>query len=177
MIKWCTKPFLLHLDQNVPKHWKLGKLLGTGAFGQVFLCHDTENGREMAVKQIETGITTSAQQKVRFILYLAHCSVTPVYQKTCTCCASIIRYTNAAVETTWAGGGPLLIWVSTRLFAFGSISETRSASYMITRSRYVIIRYYTMLTNCRKWRIALGCLHFRTILLNESKTLGTLNNG
>ncbi|CAB4013071.1 Mitogen-activated kinase kinase kinase 3 [Paramuricea clavata] len=49
--------------QSVPKHWKLGKLLGTGAFGQVFLCHDTENGRELAVKQIETGITTSATQK------------------------------------------------------------------------------------------------------------------
>lgn len=52
------------LDQFVPKLWKLGKLLGTGAFGQVFLCHDTENGRELAVKQIETGITTSATQKV-----------------------------------------------------------------------------------------------------------------
>ena len=53
----------------MPKHWKLGKLLGTGAFGQVFLCHDTENGRELAVKQIETGITTSATQKVYFLLF------------------------------------------------------------------------------------------------------------
>ena len=55
---------MCYIDQVVPKHWKLGKLLGTGAFGQVFLCHDTENGRELAVKQIETGMTTSATQKV-----------------------------------------------------------------------------------------------------------------
>ena len=58
-----------YLGQLVPKHWKLGKLLGTGAFGQVFLCHDTENGREMAVKQIETGITNTATQKVGFLFY------------------------------------------------------------------------------------------------------------
>ncbi|XP_046859283.1 mitogen-activated protein kinase kinase kinase 2-like [Xenia sp. Carnegie-2017] len=52
-----------NLFAAVPKNWKLGRLLGTGAFGQVFLCHDTDNGRELAVKQIDTGITTTAQQK------------------------------------------------------------------------------------------------------------------
>ena len=60
---------MCHIDQIVPKHWKLGKLLGTGAFGQVFLCHDTENGRELAVKQIETGMTTSATQKVVYYFF------------------------------------------------------------------------------------------------------------
>ena len=63
----------------MPKHWKLGKLLGTGAFGQVFLCHDTQNGRELAVKQIETGITTTATQKVQFF-YLWFFVVTGFYE-------------------------------------------------------------------------------------------------
>jgi hypothetical protein len=36
-----------------PKNWVKGKLLGCGAFGQVFLCHDSDTGMEMAVKVID----------------------------------------------------------------------------------------------------------------------------
>jgi serine/threonine protein kinase len=35
-----------------PENWKKGKLLGMGAFGQVYLCYDVDTGRELAVKQV-----------------------------------------------------------------------------------------------------------------------------
>lgn len=35
-----------------PTNWKLGRQLGQGAFGKVFLCYDVDNGSELAIKQI-----------------------------------------------------------------------------------------------------------------------------
>ncbi|CAI8031879.1 Mitogen-activated protein kinase kinase kinase 3, partial [Geodia barretti] len=47
----------LHLCHSrpvcAPKNWVKGKLLGCGAFGQVFICHDSDTGMEMAVKVID----------------------------------------------------------------------------------------------------------------------------
>ncbi|XP_031556218.1 mitogen-activated protein kinase kinase kinase 2-like isoform X2 [Actinia tenebrosa] len=43
-----------------PNNWRKGKLLGAGAFGQVYMCHDLDTGRELAVKQIETGLLNSS---------------------------------------------------------------------------------------------------------------------
>lgn len=37
---------------HTPKNWKKGRMLGAGAFGQVFLCYDVDTGRELAVKQV-----------------------------------------------------------------------------------------------------------------------------
>ncbi|XP_028836120.1 mitogen-activated protein kinase kinase kinase 2 [Denticeps clupeoides] len=37
---------------RAPTNWRLGKLLGQGAFGRVFLCYDADTGRELAVKQV-----------------------------------------------------------------------------------------------------------------------------
>ncbi|KAM8933899.1 mitogen-activated protein kinase kinase kinase 2 [Pelodytes ibericus] len=38
---------------RAPSNWRLGKLLGQGAFGRVFLCYDADTGRELAVKQVQ----------------------------------------------------------------------------------------------------------------------------
>ena len=38
---------------NPPKNWSKGKLLGAGAFGQVFICHDRDTGRQLAVKVVD----------------------------------------------------------------------------------------------------------------------------
>ncbi|XP_019626736.1 PREDICTED: mitogen-activated protein kinase kinase kinase 2-like [Branchiostoma belcheri] len=35
-----------------PTNWRQGKLLGQGAFGQVYLCYDADTGRELALKQV-----------------------------------------------------------------------------------------------------------------------------
>ncbi|XP_075068283.1 mitogen-activated protein kinase kinase kinase 3-like isoform X1 [Mixophyes fleayi] len=37
---------------QAPQNWRLGKLLGRGAFGEVYLCYDVDTGRELAVKQV-----------------------------------------------------------------------------------------------------------------------------
>jgi len=35
-----------------PVNWTKGSKLGAGGFGQVFLCHDRDSGRVLAVKEI-----------------------------------------------------------------------------------------------------------------------------
>ncbi|XP_066264528.1 mitogen-activated protein kinase kinase kinase 2-like isoform X1 [Branchiostoma lanceolatum] len=37
---------------RAPTNWRQGKLLGQGAFGQVYLCYDADTGRELALKQV-----------------------------------------------------------------------------------------------------------------------------
>ena len=36
-----------------PVNWRKGKVLGSGAFGKVYLAYDADTGRELAVKQVE----------------------------------------------------------------------------------------------------------------------------
>ncbi|XP_072324775.1 mitogen-activated protein kinase kinase kinase 2 isoform X2 [Scyliorhinus torazame] len=38
---------------RAPTNWRLGKLLGQGAFGRVYLCYDADTARELAVKQVQ----------------------------------------------------------------------------------------------------------------------------
>ncbi|CAL1587846.1 unnamed protein product [Knipowitschia caucasica] len=38
---------------SAPLTWRRGKLLGQGAFGQVYLCYDVDTGRELAAKQVQ----------------------------------------------------------------------------------------------------------------------------
>ncbi|KAG7259525.1 hypothetical protein CRUP_014151 [Coryphaenoides rupestris] len=37
---------------RAPVNWRQGKLLGRGAFGEVYLCYDADTGRELAAKQV-----------------------------------------------------------------------------------------------------------------------------
>ncbi|KAJ8268010.1 hypothetical protein COCON_G00131820 [Conger conger] len=39
-------------SSRAPVNWRLGKMLGRGAFGEVYLCYDADTGRELAVKQV-----------------------------------------------------------------------------------------------------------------------------
>ncbi|ROK23382.1 Mitogen-activated protein kinase kinase kinase 3 [Anabarilius grahami] len=53
-ISWTGK----NCQRNSPKsprapvNWRQGKLLGRGAFGEVYLCYDVDTGRELAAKQV-----------------------------------------------------------------------------------------------------------------------------
>ena len=52
-----------------PINWSKGKLLGAGAFGQVFLCHDHNTGRQLAVKVVDIDPHSDpATQKVCIVL-------------------------------------------------------------------------------------------------------------
>ena len=48
----CFTGCVFLLAPSAPKTWKKGKLLGAGAFGQVYMCYDVERGVELAVKQV-----------------------------------------------------------------------------------------------------------------------------
>lgn len=43
----------------------MGKLLGQGAFGRVYLCYDVDTGRELAVKQVQFDPDSPETSKVR----------------------------------------------------------------------------------------------------------------
>ena len=43
------------MGPTMPRDWTRGKRLGAGAFGVVYVCHDNDTGRQLAVKQVEIG--------------------------------------------------------------------------------------------------------------------------
>lgn len=53
------------LAPRAPTNWRLGKLLGQGAFGRVYLCYDVDTGRELAVKQVQFDPDSPETSKVR----------------------------------------------------------------------------------------------------------------
>ncbi|GFR69420.1 mitogen-activated protein kinase kinase kinase 2 [Elysia marginata] len=46
---------LFSKSPRAPTNWRKGRLLGSGAFGQVFLCCDADSSIELAVKQVQLG--------------------------------------------------------------------------------------------------------------------------
>lgn len=50
---------------SAPVTWRRGKLLGQGAFGQVYLCYDVDTGRELAAKQVQFDPDSPETSKVR----------------------------------------------------------------------------------------------------------------
>lgn len=57
------------LAPRAPTNWRLGKLLGQGAFGRVYLCYDVDTGRELAVKQVQFDPDSPETSKVKKSLY------------------------------------------------------------------------------------------------------------
>lgn len=47
-IIWCC----VSAAPRAPVNWRQGKLLGRGAFGEVYLCYDADTARELAAKQV-----------------------------------------------------------------------------------------------------------------------------
>uniref|UniRef100_A0A8C4QXA1 Mitogen-activated protein kinase kinase kinase 2 n=1 Tax=Eptatretus burgeri TaxID=7764 RepID=A0A8C4QXA1_EPTBU len=50
---------------RAPTNWRLGKLLGQGGFGRVYLCYDADTGCELAVKQVQFDPDSPETTKVR----------------------------------------------------------------------------------------------------------------
>ncbi|TKR93599.1 hypothetical protein L596_008021 [Steinernema carpocapsae] len=40
---------------KAPTNWRQGRCIGSGAFGQVYVCYDVETGRELALKRVHCG--------------------------------------------------------------------------------------------------------------------------
>ena len=55
--------------KSAPTNWRKGKMLGSGAFGKVYLAYDADTGRELAVKQVElNNDNTQLVTKVNFCI-------------------------------------------------------------------------------------------------------------
>ncbi|XP_070187854.1 mitogen-activated protein kinase kinase kinase 2-like [Littorina saxatilis] len=54
---------LFSKSPRAPTHWKKGRVLGTGAFGMVFQCYDSDTGVELAVKQVQLGTMNAEVSK------------------------------------------------------------------------------------------------------------------
>ena len=61
--------FMMCPAPRAPTNWRLGKLLGQGAFGRVFLCYDADTGRELAVKQVQFDPESPETSKVRVLTF------------------------------------------------------------------------------------------------------------
>ena len=59
-----TNIFSCTVAPRAPTNWRKGKSLGLN-FTQVFLCYDTDTGRELVVKQVELAARTQETSKVR----------------------------------------------------------------------------------------------------------------
>lgn len=47
-----------------PVNWKAGALLGSGAFGEVYVCHDKDTGRDLAMKVVRLEQMNAETSKV-----------------------------------------------------------------------------------------------------------------
>lgn len=68
---------------RAPTNWRLGKLLGQGAFGRVFLCYDADTGRELAVKQVQFDPDSPETSKVKVCSVVSQTRGTGSYQGAC----------------------------------------------------------------------------------------------
>ncbi|KAK2153846.1 hypothetical protein LSH36_283g02022 [Paralvinella palmiformis] len=57
------KQLSAHKSPAAPVNWQKGKILGAGAFGQVFSCYDKDTGRTLAVKQVQLLVRNSEISK------------------------------------------------------------------------------------------------------------------
>jgi len=62
----CNQSLCICSAPHAPRHWKRGRLLGVGAYGQVYLCYDIDTGRELAVKQVHVYCKSDEVSKVIF---------------------------------------------------------------------------------------------------------------
>lgn len=65
MLHGILVPGLFVLAPRCPTNWKQGQRLGSGAFGEVYLCFDHDTGRELAVKMVKLHGVNAEVSKVQ----------------------------------------------------------------------------------------------------------------
>jgi len=90
-------------NRGAPTRWKRGKLLGSGAFGNVYTCLDESTGHELAVKQVEIHSAMGSEnlkeiqaleQEIRLLQDLRHRRIVTYYgtERTTTHLAIFMEY-------------------------------------------------------------------------------------
>ncbi|CAM9853605.1 unnamed protein product [Lampetra fluviatilis] len=113
---------------RAPTNWRLGKLLGQGAFGRVFLCYDADTGRELAVKQVQfdpDSLETSKEVKaleceIQLLKNLHHERIVQYFG----CLQDAVERTLSIFMEFMPGGS-----VKDQLKAYGALTENLTRRY------------------------------------------------
>uniref|UniRef100_A0A3P9LYB2 Mitogen-activated protein kinase kinase kinase 2 n=1 Tax=Oryzias latipes TaxID=8090 RepID=A0A3P9LYB2_ORYLA len=113
---------------RAPTNWRLGKLLGQGAFGRVYLCYDADTGRELAVKQVqfdpespETSKEVSALEcEIQLLKNLCHERIVQYYG----CLRDTMERTLSIFMEHMPGGS-----IKDQLKSYGALTENVTRRY------------------------------------------------
>lgn len=117
-----------HKSPSAPVTWRRGKLLGQGAFGQVYLCYDVDTGRELAAKQVqfdpespETSKEVSALEcEIQLLKNLRHDRIVQYYG-----CLRDHSEKTLTIFMEYMPGGS----VKDQLKAYGALTENVTRKY------------------------------------------------
>ncbi|KAL6455927.1 hypothetical protein MHYP_G00357780 [Metynnis hypsauchen] len=113
---------------RAPTNWRLGKLLGQGAFGRVFLCYDADTARELAVKQVqfdpdspETSKEVSALEcEIQLLKNLCHERIVQYYG-----CLRDTHERTLSIFMEYMPGGS----IKDQLKSYGALTENVTRKY------------------------------------------------
>ncbi|NXA44777.1 M3K3 kinase, partial [Nothocercus julius] len=133
--KWWSNyvPVLLSFLNSLvalqaPVNWRLGKLLGRGAFGEVYLCYDADTGRELSVKQVpfdpdsqETSKEVNALEcEIQLLKTLRHDRIVQYYG-----CLRDPEERKLSIFVEYMPGGS----IKDQLKAYGALTENVTRKY------------------------------------------------
>uniref|UniRef100_V9KNS0 Acetyl-Coenzyme A acyltransferase 1 n=2 Tax=Callorhinchus milii TaxID=7868 RepID=V9KNS0_CALMI len=119
---------LSSISPHAPINWRLGRFLGRGAFGEVYLCYDADTGRELAVKQVpydpdsqETSKEVSALEcEIQLLKNLRHERIVQYYG-----CLRDTMERKLSIFMEYMPGGS----VKDQLKAYGALTEKVTRKY------------------------------------------------
>ncbi|XP_030625457.1 mitogen-activated protein kinase kinase kinase 22 [Chanos chanos] len=127
---WSEKSSPLNTPKSAraPVNWRQGKLLGRGAFGEVYLCYDADTGRELAVKQVpfdpdcqETSKEVNALEcEIQLLKNLRHERIVQYYG-----CLRDPEQRKLSIFVEYMPGGS----VKDQLKAYGALTEKVTRRY------------------------------------------------
>ncbi|XP_076868776.1 mitogen-activated protein kinase kinase kinase 22 [Brachyhypopomus gauderio] len=120
----CSTP----KSPRAPVNWRQGKLLGRGAFGEVYLCYDADTGRELAVKQVpfdpdcqETSKEVNALEcEIQLLKNLHHERIVQYYG-----CLRDAEQRKLSIFVEFMPGGS----IKDQLKAYGALTENVTRRY------------------------------------------------
>uniref|UniRef100_A0A8C9YMT6 Mitogen-activated protein kinase kinase kinase 22 n=1 Tax=Sander lucioperca TaxID=283035 RepID=A0A8C9YMT6_SANLU len=113
---------------RAPVNWRQGKLLGRGAFGEVYLCYDADTGRELAAKQVpfdtdcqETSKEVNALEcEIQLLKNLHHERIVQYYG-----CLRDLEQRKLTIFVEFMPGGS----IKDQLKAYGALTEKVTRRY------------------------------------------------